>query len=438
MDLIYSIIGFLIAIGILVTFHEYGHFIVARLCNVRVLKFSVGFGKPIIKTKHSENSTEYSLCMIPLGGYVQMLESKTPDGDSNNLKKEDYKYCFDKKSVYQKFAIVAAGPIFNLILAIIFFTMTYLNGISGIKPTVNIDNTENIYQITSVNNISVQRWQDVRIEILNNVMNEKPITLSLIDTFENITEYKLSYQSSILNKEGDIIKNMGINVVLPNRNIVIGSVTNQINNQNILVNDKIISVDNNIMKNWQDFVDFIVTNPGKTINIIAERNKETVQYTATIISKNNKGYLGISQKPDLSSYINVSYNIKDSFAKSIQSTFDYTILTFKMIGRLVTGEANVKNLSGPLSIAQFSGKSLEMGLSYFLFLLAILSVSLGVLNLLPIPMLDGGHLVYYTYEIITGKELPQNIQIGAQFVGIALLGLIMIIAFYNDLVRILS
>ncbi len=438
MDLIYSIIGFLIAIGILVTFHEYGHFIVARFCNVKVLKFSVGFGKPIIKSQYNEDSTEYSVCMIPLGGYVQMLESKTPDGESNNLKKEDYKYCFDHKSVYQKFAIVAAGPIFNLILAIIFFTLTYINGISGIKPTIKIDDTENIYQISSVNNISVQRWQDVRIEILNNVMNDEPITLSLKDTFENITEYKLSYYPSVLNKEGDIITNIGINVVTPNRNIVIGSVTNQYNNINILVDDKIISVDNKIMKSWQDFVDFIHNNPGKTINIIAERDKESVQYTATIISKNNTGYLGISQKLDLSSYINVSYNIKDSFKKGLQSTFDYTILTFKMIGRLVTGEANVKNLSGPISIAQFSGKSLEMGLSYFLFLLAILSVSLGVLNLLPIPMLDGGHLVYYSYEILTGKELPQNIQVGAQFIGIAVLGLIMIIAFYNDLVRIFS
>ena len=214
--------------------------------------------------------------------------------------------------------------------------------------------------------------------------------------------------------------------------------TNQNNNKNILVDDKIILVDNKIMKSWQDFVNFIHNNPGKTINIVAERDKESVQYTATIISRNNIGYLGISQKLDLSSYINVSYNIKDSFTKAVQSTFDYTILTFKMIGRLVTGEANVKNLSGPLSIAQFSGKSLEMGLSYFLFLLAILSVSLGVLNLLPIPMLDGGHLVYYSYEILTGKELPQTIQTGAQFVGIALLGLIMIIAFYNDLVRIFS
>jgi len=438
MDLIYSIIGFLIAIGILVTFHEYGHFIVARLCNVKVLKFSVGFGKPIVKFQNNKNSTEYSLCMIPLGGYVQMLESKNPEGQPNDIKKEDYEYCFDNKNVYQKFAIVSAGPIFNLILAIIFFTMTYLNGIGGIKPTITIDDTENIYQIKSVNNITVQRWQDVRIEILNNIMNDQNVTLSLIDTYHNIIDYKLNYHPSILNQEGDIIKNIGINVVSSNSSMVIGSVTNELNNQNILIDDKIISIDKKSMKNWQDFVDYIRSNPGKTIDIIAKRQNEFVNYTATIISKNGTGYLGVSQKPDLSSYINVSYNLKESFIKAMDSTFNYTILTFKMIGRLVSGEANVKNLSGPLSIAQFSGKSLEMGLSYFLFLLAILSVSLGVLNLLPIPMLDGGHLVYYSYEILTGKELPTNIQIGAQYIGVAILGLIMIIAFYNDFMRIFS
>jgi regulator of sigma E protease len=221
-------------------------------------------------------------------------------------------------------------------------------------------------------------------------------------------------------------------------NIVIGSVTNETNNQNIQVEDKIVSIDNKIIKNWQEFVGYIRSNPGKTINILAERKDEPVEYTATITSKNNIGYLGVSQKPDLSSYINVRYNITESLTKALQSTYDYTTLTFKMIGRLIIGEANVKNLSGPLSIAQFSGKSLEMGLSYFLFLLAILSVSLGVLNLLPIPMLDGGHLCYYLYEIISGKELPQHIQIVAQYIGIALLGLIMIIAFYNDLVRLFS
>jgi regulator of sigma E protease len=438
MEFLNSIIGFIIAIGILVTFHEYGHFIVARFFNVRVLKFSVGFGKSIFKYQKDDLSTEYSLCMIPLGGYVQMLESKTPEGQSNKINKEDLQYCFDNKNIYQKFAIVAAGPIFNLILAVIFFTMTYLNGIGGLKPTIIKDGSENIYRITSVNNISVQRWQDVRIEILNNVMNDKEIKLSIIDADNNTSEYDLKYHPSVLNKEGDIIKNIGINVVSPNVSMIIGSVTNESNNQNILVDDKIISVDNKSISNWNDFVEYIRINPGRTINIKAERQNSLVNYTANIMSKNNVGYLGVSQKPDKSFYINVRYNMKDSLIKAMNSTMDYTVLTFKMIGRLVTGDANVKNLSGPLSIAQFSGKSLEMGLSYFLFLLAILSVSLGVLNLLPIPMLDGGHLVYYTYEILTGRELPQNIQIGAQFIGIALLGLIMIIAFYNDLVRIFS
>ena len=138
MELLNSIIGFIIAIGILVTFHEYGHFIVARLCNVKVLKFSVGFGRPIYSYTSKSTKTEYSLCMIPLGGYVQMLESKNADGDSNDIEESDHEFCFDKKSVYQRFAIVAAGPIFNLLLAVIFFTMTYLNGIGGIKPKINI------------------------------------------------------------------------------------------------------------------------------------------------------------------------------------------------------------------------------------------------------------------------------------------------------------
>jgi regulator of sigma E protease len=439
MDLINSLLGFVIAIGILVTFHEYGHFIVARICNVKVLKFSVGFGKSLIKFQSDKNSTEYSLCMIPLGGYVQMLESKTPDGQSNNIDKQEHKYCFDKKNVYQRFAIVAAGPIFNLILAIIFFTMTYLNGIGGIKPTINVGDSDNVLQIVSVNNTSVKRWQDVRIEILNNVMNDSIITMSLKDSnTKELSKYVINYDSSVLNMEGDIIKNIGLKMSLPYSHAIIGSVSNQPNNKNIRVGDKIVFVDNKPIKSWIKFVEYIHNNPDKTINIIAVRKNKEVQYTADILTKNNIGYLGVSQKSDLSSYVIVNYSFKDAIAKAFHSTTDYTILTFKMIGRLVIGEANVKNLSGPLSIAQFSGKSLEMGLSYFLFLLAVLSVSLGVLNLLPIPMLDGGHLAYYTYEMLIGKEIPYSIQMGAQFIGLAILGLIMIVAFYNDFVRIFA
>ena len=436
MELINSILGFIIAIGILVTFHEYGHYLVARLCDVRVLKFSVGFGKPIYSWISNKTNTEYSLCMIPLGGYVQMLESKNQDGQLCEIDENDYKYCFDKKSVYQRFAIVAAGPIFNLILAVIFFAMTFMYGINGVKPKISLEN--NVYEVISVNNNKVQRWQDVRVELLNNVVNEKKITLTLKDTNNNLNEFPVKYDSRILNKEGDIVSNIGLNIIYPGRDAIIGDVDTKDNNKNIQVNDRILSINGQIVDSWNDFVNIIKESPKQNINIVASRNNKVIDYDARVLEKDGNGFLGVSKKIDKTDFVFVNYNLPDSINRAITSTSDYTLLTFKMIGRLVMGEANVKNLSGPLSIAQFSGRSLEMGLSYFLYLLAILSVSLGVLNLLPIPMLDGGHLVYYVYEIILGEELPYKVQLVAQFIGIAILGFIMIIAFYNDFVRIFS
>ena len=360
MELLNSIIGFIIAIGILVTFHEYGHFIVARLCNVKVLKFSVGFGKPIYSHVSKSSETEYSLCMIPLGGYVQMLESKNAEGDPSDIKKSDYEFCFDKKSVYQRFAIVAAGPIFNLILAVVFFTMTYLNGIGGIKPKINLEN--DIYQIISVGGNDVQRWQDVRVEILNNVINNKSVNLSLRSDDNQELTHNVPYLPSILNQEGDIIQNIGLNVVYPDNLPIIGSINNQPNNKNFQIGDRIISVNGIMIESWIDLVKYIQINPNTDISVVVERDNNIFDYTARILDKNGRGFLGISKRIDDSSFILVSYGLSDSLQKAISSTTDYTILTFKMIGRLVTGDANVKNLSGPLSIAQFSGKSLELSL----------------------------------------------------------------------------
>ena len=436
MELINSIVGFIIAIGILVTFHEYGHYLVARLCDVKVLKFSVGFGKPIYSWISRKTNTEYSLCMIPLGGYVQMLESKNQDGEPNEINENDYKYCFDKKNVYQRFAVVAAGPLFNLILAVIFFAMTFMYGISGVKPKISLEN--NVYEVLSVNNNEVQRWQDVRVELLNNIVNEKKIILTLKDINNDLNQFPVKYDSRILNKEGDIVSNIGLNIIYPGRDAIIGEVNTNYNNENIRIDDRILSINGQLIDSWNDFVRIIKKSPEQKINIVALRNNKVIDYEAHVLEKNGSGFLGVSKKIDKTDFVFVNYNLSDSINRALISTSDYTLLTFKMIGRLVMGEANVKNLSGPLSIAQFSGRSLEMGLSYFLYLLAILSVSLGVLNLLPIPMLDGGHLVYYVYEIIFGKELPYKVQLVAQFIGIALLGFIMIIAFYNDFVRIFS
>ena len=365
MELINSIIGFVIAIGILVTFHEYGHFIVARMCNVKVLKFSVGFGKPILSTVSRKSKTEYSLGMIPLGGYVQMLESNNPNDDSTSVKEEDYQYCFDKKNVYQRFAIVAAGPIFNLILAVAFFTLTYMNGIGGIKPKIELSN--DTYQIVSVNDNKVDRWQDVRVELLNNIVNKDNINLQLMNSENKKIDYQLKYNSSILNKEGDVVQNIGLDIVYPNSLPIIGKVDLQDNNENIQVGDKILSINNHIVESWHGLVEFIQKNPETKINIVAERDSTVVEYSAKVLSRDGKGFLGISKQFDDSNFILVNYSFYESLKRAASSTSDYTLLTFKMIGRLITGDANMKNLSGPLSIAQFSGKSLEMGLSYFIF-----------------------------------------------------------------------
>ena len=278
----------------------------------------------------------------------------------------------------------------------------------------------------------------MRVELLNNIINDNKITLSLTNNKNISYSHKLSYDSSILNEEGDIIQNIGLNVIYPDNSAIIGSVDKQFNNSNFQVGDRILSINSSQIKSWRDLVQFIQDNPDTDINVLVDRDDEIIKFDAKVLNKNGKGFLGVSKKIDESNFVIVSYGLSDSLEKAFNSTTDYTLLTFKMIFRLITGDANVKNLSGPLSIAQFSGKSLEMGFSYFLYLLAILSVSLGVLNLLPIPMLDGGHLVYYTYEMIFGNELPLKFQMAAQFVGIALLGLIMIVAFYNDFVRIFS
>lgn len=435
MDLIYSIVGFIIAIGILVTFHEFGHFIIARYFDVKVLKFSVGFGKPLLSRK-SSSGTDYSLCAIPLGGYVQMLESKNRAEDDPRVSTEDLPYCFDRKNVYQRFAIVAAGPIFNLILAVIFFTLTYMNGITGIKPSIKYDNQD--YIISTVNEERVSRWQDVRVEVLNNVIESNKLELGLLAEDGMKKNILIPYSNNILNQEGDIIKNLKLNVIYPRTDPIIGSIDYTQNNKNIMEGDLIISINNRPIDNWSDLVSIVRNSPDKSIKITAKRSDTIITYDAYVENKLGTGFLGVGNRVSKDNIIKVNYDFSESLLKGVDHTINYTLLTFKMIGRLVTGQANVKNLSGPIAIAEFSGKSLEMGMSYFLYLMAILSVSLGVLNLLPIPMLDGGHLVYYTYEMLSGREISERIQLAAQTLGIVILGFIMIIAFYNDLIRLFS
>ena len=450
MEIIQSILGFFIAIGILVTFHEFGHFYIARLFNVKVLNFSIGFGKTLFKKKFSDEGTEYSIGLIPLGGYVKMLESSELDPKTD---KSEHAYCFDKQSVYKKFLIVAAGPAFNLILAVIFFTIVHFSGITGMKPFVtsieghNLSQVKNklFYEIIEVNNVSTQRWQDVRVEVLNAVVNKKKLSILIKDHENNINNININYDNDILKKDGDIIINLGFHPKAPEIPSVIGTIENNspASLAGLQVGDQILTINDKNIDNWDLLVKSVQDNPDNILKLKVNRSGETIDIilvpAVNLASEEKKGYAGISaDRNALNDFrILVKYPFFESIYKSILLTYNYSLLTLKMIFELFTGQANMNNISGPLSIAEFSGKSLSMGFVYFAYLLAILSISLGVLNLLPIPVLDGGHLVYYIFEMLTGKPVPEKFQLIAQQFGMLVLFGIMIIAFYNDFARIL-
>ena len=450
MEIIQSILGFFIAIGILVTFHEFGHFYIARLFNVKVLNFSIGFGKTLFKKQFSNEGTEYSIGLVPLGGYVKMLESSELDPETD---KSEYAYCFDKQSVYKKFLIVAAGPAFNLILAVIFFTIVHFSGITGMKPFVtsiegyDLSQVKNnsFHEIIEVNNVETQRWQDVRVEVLNAVVNKTKLNVLIKDRDSNIKNIEIDYDANILQKDGDVIINLGFHPKAPEIPSVIGNIENNspASLAGLQVGDQVLSVNGKNINNWDSLVKNIQDNPDNILRLKVNRFEEKLDVilvpAVNMTSENGKGYAGISaDRNALNDFrILVKYPFFESIYKSILLTYNYSLLTLKMIFELFTGQANMNNISGPLSIAEFSGKSLSMGFVYFAYLLAILSISLGVLNLLPIPVLDGGHLVYYVFEMLTGNPVPEKFQLIAQQFGMFILFGIMIIAFYNDFARIL-
>ena len=455
MEIIQSIIGFFIAIGILVTFHEFGHFIVARLFNVTVLNFSIGFGKSIYSKKFPGKVTEYSIGAIPLGGYVKMLESQEMDDLDKTDPNFSTEFCFDKQSVYKRFLIVAAGPIFNLILAVFFFILVHLSGITGMKPFIeSIDGvSENILSqqdnalITKVNNIDTKRWQDVRVETLNGIdRGDKQLILTISRDDGTIQNINIPIEQNVLKKKGDIIKNIGFVPSRPDFGTILGNVqeNSPASLAGLQAGDKIIMINDQTISKWSDYVNIVQKNPNNILRLYVERNGRPIDIilVPSEMKIENKivGYAGISPSRDaLEKYrIVVKYPVIESIDKSINLTKDYTLLTFKMIFKLFSGQANVENISGPLSIAEFSGKSLAMGYVYFIYLMAVLSISLGVLNLLPIPMLDGGHLVYYTIEMIIGKPVSMKIQLIGQQLGVVVLLSIMVLAFYNDFLRIFS
>ncbi|MDO6446481.1 sigma E protease regulator RseP [Colwellia sp. 1_MG-2023] len=448
-DFIWNLSSFVIALGILITVHEYGHFWVARRNKVKVERFSIGFGKAIWR-RTDKHGTEFVVALIPLGGYVKMLDERVDD-----VADEDKDKTFNCKTVYQRIAIVAAGPLANFIFAIFAFYLMFLLGMPSVKPIVgevapqsiaaNANLPENS-EIIEIAGQSTRDWQDVNLALVANIGEPSLVIKTVNKGSVSAISYQLDTREWQFSPEKtSAIESIGLTPFRPkvHNEIVVIAKDSPAERAGLKVGDKPVSVNGVLVNNqWQKFSEQIKQFPNQEVVIDVERDGRINTLTAIpdSIERNEQvvGYLGLASKSDpypKEYQFELSYGPLEAFSQSLDKTWQLITLSFQMIGKLITGDVSVKNLSGPISIAQGAGDHAGYGLVYFLGFLALISINLGIINLLPVPVLDGGHLVYYFIELFTGRPVPEKIQeIGFKFGTLALLGL-MSIALFNDLSR---
>lgn len=452
----YSVLAFVTAIGILVTIHEFGHFWVARLCGVKVLKFSVGFGKPLWIKKAGQDQTEYILAAIPLGGYVKMLDEREGEVADAELAR-----AFNRQHVSRRFAIVAAGPAFNFLFAIAAYSLMYINGVNGIKPYIGEVTNPSIAQsagvqqkdlILSVNGIETLSWEKARLTLMQEALNEPLLHIQVQGKDFQIRDLQLntSELNFLQDEKTDLLKQIGFAMWRPQIPPQIDEVLpgGAAQAAGLKAGDKITSLDGEKITNIRQWVDIIRANAEVEIPLVVQRDGQTVALLITPRSKMDEGkqigYIGVKnvvvipQEMRQQLRIVEQYGVFDATLEALNKTWQMSFLTLRVLGKLVTGEASVKNLSGPITIAKYAGLSAQIGLEQFFAFLAIISISLGVLNLLPVPMLDGGHLMYYCIEIIKGSPVSESMEAVGQRIGIALLMMLMTIAIYNDVLRLVE
>ena len=448
MSFLISFASFIVALGILVAVHEWGHFWVARRCGVKVERFSIGFGKALWR-RTDKLGTEYVIAAIPLGGYVKMLDERVDE-----VSEKDLPYAFNRQHVLKRIAIIAAGPAVNFLFAIFALFVMYLIGLQTIKPVVggiepdSVFSQSNIPQnaiLTQVGDRQVVDWEDVAYEFMSFIGNDE----MLVKWTDDKSSYERSATINLSQWEFDpdktsVFASLGLIPFRPKVLNVLGYIEDDSAAQSIgfQANDKILSLDGTSMQNWEQIVGYVSSRPNQTVQANVLRNAQIISLNGTIGSKTGeqttKGYMGFTPTlepwPEGVVFVH-QYGVVKAMSKAMDKTWRLMTLSIEMLGKLITGDVSVKNLSGPISIAQGAGMSASLGLVYFLGFLALISVNLGIINLLPLPVLDGGHLLYYFVELISGRPVPESVQeVGFKIGGVLLL-LLMSIAIVNDIAR---
>ncbi|MGE6164213.1 sigma E protease regulator RseP [Aeromonas rivipollensis] len=446
--LLWNIGAFIVALGLLVAVHEFGHFWVARRCGVKVERFSIGFGKAIWR-RIGKDGTEYVLALIPLGGYVKML-----DGRVDELKPGEEAQAFNHKSVWARMAIVAAGPMANFVFALFAFWLMFMIGVPSVKPVVGEVRPASIVaqagiepgmEIVGVGDEATGDWESVTYALISH-LGDKSVQLKLKAPGASYAVDKTLMLDSWTfdpDKESPI-GSLGIvplgGKVLPVVQAIVPSSASE--KAGLQVGDRIKGVGDQAITEWTEFVERVQQSPEQPLEVTVEREGSDLTLTLTPDVKKVRGqlvgFVGLSPQlvplPDEYRVL-LQYGPLQALWHGVQKTWSLITLTFDMIGKLIGGIVSLDNLSGPISIAKGAGSSADYGLVYFLGFLALISVNLGIINLFPLPVLDGGHLVYFLIEAVTGKPVPEKIQEIGFRIGAAILMLLMGIALFNDFAR---
>jgi regulator of sigma E protease len=453
MTLLNTVIAFIVALGVLIVVHEYGHYLVARLCGVKVLRFSVGFGRSLAVWRRGRDQTEWVIAAVPFGGYVKMLDER-----EGPVAPHEADRAFNRQTVWRRIAIVIAGPLFNFIFAVLVYAGLFMYGLPEARPILGAPPAGTIAAaagvgagdtVRAVDGEPVATWQDLRWLILQAALQRHAVQLETLNERGHISTATIDLRGFPAEEvEGDVLERIGLRLWRPALEPVLGQLVSggPAERAGLAPGDRILRTDGKEIDSWEALVAAVRARPGAPLQLQIEREgtTRTIEVTPESVSAGQTriGRIGAAPRVPPSHadkvLIRVQHGPLASLAKGVAKTWDISIFSLKMLGRMLIGEVSWKHLSGPVTIADFAGQSAQMGWMSYVSFLALISISLGVLNLLPIPLLDGGHLLYYAIEIVKGGPVSERAMELGQRVGLALLLVMMAFAFYNDLNRLLS
>lgn len=448
MSLIHILWAFLLALGILIVIHELGHYWVARLCGVKVLRFSVGFGTPLWRRRLGADQTEWVIAAFPLGGYVKMLDER--EGD---VAPDERPRAFNRQSVYRRIAIVAAGPLANFLLAIVVYWAVFMHGVPGVIPVLGaalpatpaaqagIVSGETVLRIGDQ---PVRTWEDVRWALLEQAVDRGSVALEVQNEKGQIAFRRLDLTGlDAEDLDGDFLNKIGLTRFAP---AVLGEVPEgtPAARAGLRQGDEIVTVDGRAIGGWEELVAAVQPSAGKNLMLGIRRGNETFEAAVVpdAVQEGERTIGRIGVRPDVAvlekQLVQVRYGPLAALGQAAGKTWELSVFSLRMLGKMITGDVSPRNLSGPLTIADYAGQSAQMGWLYYLRFIALISISLAVLNLLPVPVLDGGHLMYYIVEIIKGRPVSERaLEIG-QRIGMVVLFSLMAFALYNDIHRLVG